>query len=316
MKALHKKSTEPQGKVKDADCGRTDESNSAGEMNKFNRMRKRLYEIMEPSGKGDAASKVYDVFMLAVIVLSLIPLAFKEEPTVFTVIDKVAAGIFILDYIARLLTADFAIERSDHIKDHVKKTWARFLVYPVTPMAIIDLLSILPSLTLISNAFRALKIFRSLRILRAFLAIRHSDLVFNTVKNVFWNKKVPLLTVLALAAGFILASALAVFNVEPETFPTFFDAVYWAAVSLTTVGYGDICTVTTVGRIVTILSSVFGVALIAMPSGILAAGFLEEFRAEKQKQADPKKASGPEMKPEEESESGGQLEQDDCNSPS
>ncbi len=79
----------------------------------------------------------------------------------------------------------------------------------------------------------------------------------------------------------MLISALVIFNVEPDSFETFFDAVYWATVSLTTMGYGDIYPVTTFGRIVTMVSSVFGIAIIALPAGIITAGFMEELYAEK-----------------------------------
>ena len=70
-------------------------------------------------------------------------------------------------------------------------------------------------------------------------------------------------------------SALVIYNVEPESFETFFDSIYWATISLTTVGYGDIYPVTTVGRIVTMVSSVFGIAIIALPSGVITAGYLD-----------------------------------------
>ncbi len=81
-----------------------------------------------------------------------------------------------------------------------------------------------------------------------------------------------------LAAGYILISALVIFNVEPNTFRTFFDAVYWATISLITVGYGDIYPVTYAGKVVTMLSNFMGVAVIAMPSGIITAGYLEEIK--------------------------------------
>lgn len=76
------------------------------------------------------------------------------------------------------------------------------------------------------------------------------------------------------------------FNVEPRinpatgkaTFDTFFDALYWATVTLTTVGYGDLCPVTDAGRIVAMLSSLFGVAIIALPSGVITASYMEELR--------------------------------------
>ena len=81
-----------------------------------------------------------------------------------------------------------------------------------------------------------------------------------------------------MAVAYIFVSALVVYNVEPDSFETFFDAVYWATISLTTVGYGDIYAVTTIGRLVTMISSVFGIAIIALPSGVITAGYLEEMK--------------------------------------
>ena len=83
-----------------------------------------------------------------------------------------------------------------------------------------------------------------------------------------------------MAIAYVLVSALVIYNVEPESFGSFFDAIYWATVSLTTVGYGDIYPVTTIGRIVTMISSVFGIAIIALPSGVLTAGYLSEVNKE------------------------------------
>ncbi len=78
----------------------------------------------------------------------------------------------------------------------------------------------------------------------------------------------------------VLISALVIYNVEPDSFKTFFDAIYWATISLTTVGYGDLYPVTTIGRIVTMISSVFGIAIIALPSGVITAGYLSEISKE------------------------------------
>ena len=79
-----------------------------------------------------------------------------------------------------------------------------------------------------------------------------------------------------MAVAYILISALVIYNVEPESFETFFDAIYWATISLTTVGYGDIYPITTIGRIVTMISSAFGIAIIALPSGVITAVYLDE----------------------------------------
>ena len=85
-----------------------------------------------------------------------------------------------------------------------------------------------------------------------------------------------LTAVATMAVAYVVISALVIYNVEPDSFETFFDAIYWATISLTTVGYGDIYPVTTIGRIVTMISSVFGIAIIALPSGVITAGYLEE----------------------------------------
>ena len=95
------------------------------------------------------------------------------------------------------------------------------------------------------------------------------------ILTVLRRQKSALLTVGALAGGYILISALVVFNVEPDTFNSFFDAIYWATISLTTVGYGDIYPVSTAGRIFTMLSSMVGIAVVALPAGIITAGYMD-----------------------------------------
>ena len=131
-------------------------------------MRKRIYEIIEVSKDNDLVSKIYDIFMMVVIFASLIPLAFKEQTTVFLWLDKITVMIFIVDYLLRLITADYKLN---------SKGKAAILIYPFTPMAIIDLLSILPSMTILNSGFKLLKIFRLLRtfrVFRVFKAVRYS----------------------------------------------------------------------------------------------------------------------------------------------
>ena len=232
------------------------------------RFRKRLFEIIESAKESDRVSNIYDIFMMITIVVSIIPLAFKEELPAFIIIDKIAVVIFIIDYLLRVLTADYKLNKGS----------LSFILYPITPMALIDLLCILPSLSIISSSFRLLKIFRlfrTFRVFRIFKAVRYSKSIY-LIKNVFKNSKKPLITVGFLAAAYVMISALVIFNAEPDTFNTFFDAIYWATVSLTTMGYGDIYPVTTIGRIVTMVSSIFGIAIIALPSGIITAGLMEE----------------------------------------
>lgn len=228
-------------------------------------MREKLYEIIEPA-KGNLVSKIYDFFMMAMILISLVPLAFKSTNTVFVVIEYVTIVVFILDYLLRLFTADLKL----------KKSVSSFFIYPFTPMAVIDLLSILPAITILNQSLKLLKIFRLLRALkvfRTFKFLRYSK-SFEVIVEVFHQQKKILGAVATMAVAYILVSALIIYNVEPESFENFFEAIYWATVSLTTVGYGDIYPVTTIGRIVTMVSSIFGIAIIALPSGVITAGYL------------------------------------------
>lgn len=232
-------------------------------------MREKLYALFEPTDESDnGKSKYYDWFMMTSILISIIPLAFKTHYPVFDIIEYITVTIFIFDYLLRLLTADFFVGKG-------KKS---FFIYPFTPMAVIDLISILPSIFVINKGLKLLKLFRlfrSFRVFRVFKVIRYSKNI-RMILRIFKKSKGPLLTVGGIALGYVLISALVILNIEPETFDNYFDAVYWATVSLTTMGYGDIYPVTKAGKFITMLSSVFGVAIIALPASIITAGMMEE----------------------------------------
>ena len=166
--------------------------------------RKTLFQIIEPHQKENAIEKAYDVFMFLTIIVSLIPLTTKSHTGIFMWLDFVSTIIFVIDYLLRLLTADYKLEKGK----------LSFLLYPFT----------------------------------------------------------------FLALGYIFISALIIFNVEPSTFPNFFDALYWATISLTTVGYGDIYAVSTTGKIITMISSFLGIAIVALPAGIITAGYMKEIK--------------------------------------
>jgi voltage-gated potassium channel len=232
-------------------------------------MREKLFNIVERAEGENRLSQVYDVFMMVTIFVSIVPLAFRAETSFFFVLDKITVAIFIVDYLLRLVTADYKYGRH---------TVGSFLRYPFSFLAVVDLVSILPSLTLLNSGFKLLKIFRlfrTFRVFRVFKTLRYSKNI-RILTAVLRNSKESLIAVGTLAVAYVLISALVIFNVEPQSFETFFDAVYWATVSLTTVGYGDIYPVTTLGRMVTMVSSVFGIAIIALPAGIITAGYMQE----------------------------------------
>ena len=218
---------------------------------------------------------------------------FAQDYRVFHYIEQVTVALFIIDYILRWITADYRLG----------KKGLSFVLYPFTGWAIIDLLSILPGLSILApgfKIFRVTRLLRLLRILRLFKFIRYTDKI-QILGKVVRKERNVLLTVLVIAIFYVFLTALIMFNAEPHTNPVtgattfgdFFDALYWATVTLTTVGYGDMIPVTDIGRFVSMLSSLFGVAIIALPSGVITASYLEELRHEKRgkKTLDEKEAA-------------------------
>ena len=145
-------------------------------------MRKRIFEVIELSRDGDKVSAVYDSFMIVLIMLSLVPLMFKESTPLLTAIDKICVCVFILDYLLRLATADYKLGKPGLFS---------FVRYPFTFMALVDLLSILPSLTVLNGGFKILRIlrmsraFRVLRVLRAFRYSRSIRIMADVLQRSF-----------------------------------------------------------------------------------------------------------------------------------
>jgi len=227
-------------------------------------MRKKIYKTVHVY-EGSLLSIVYKWFMIAVIVASLIPLTSKETNSVYRAIDGICLVIYIMDFILRWITADYKFGNHH---------WTSFVRYPFRIISVIDLMSVFALLCPLFGWFRhssltdVLKVFRIIRIFRYSKGIR-------TIIDILQKSKKALIAVGSLAVGYILISALIIFNIEPGTFNTFFDAVYWATVSLTTVGYGDIYPVTAIGRSIAMLSSFFGIAIVALPAGVVTAEYMK-----------------------------------------
>lgn len=238
-------------------------------------LQKKIYILINKDHKHDIASHIYDWVMLFMILTSIVPLMFIEDYPIFGIIERVTVTAFIIDYILRWYSSPLQLSKGTK----------SYLIYPFTPMAIIDLLSILPGLNLMNASFKLLRLTRLLKIVRLLKITRYSSKISMFI-NVLKKERHVLFAVMLLALFYIFITALIMFNAEPhinpktgeETFHSFFDALYWATVTLTTVGYGDLCPVTEIGRVVSMLSSLFGVAIIALPSGVITASYLEELR--------------------------------------
>ncbi len=237
--------------------------------------RHRLARIIDADRAHDKASMIYDWCMIVVIVLSLLPLMFlSDNNPVLDFISWATVIVFLIDFIARCYVSPVD-------KYKVGLPWWRR--YPFSFMGAVDFLSILPVFGMINNKLYLFKLFRLARIVAIIKYTRYSDkddLLLRVLKrNLSVIKTISIFMLL-----YVYISALLIYNIEPhinpstgeETFSTFFDAVYWSVVTLTTVGYGDIYPVTLLGKIISICSMICGIGMIATASSVVTAGIIEE----------------------------------------
>lgn len=235
--------------------------------------KRRVYEVIEVSNVGDRSSRAYDVMITTAVIVGLLPMTLKGENLYTRLIEFLTGFIFLTDYCVRVYTADFKMGY---------KSIKAYIAYVLTPLAIMDLLAIIPVITLfvpVSGFIRLLKLFRFFRV---FKLIRYSKTMI-VIANVIRKVKSQLLAVLILILIYIFVSAMLVFQMEQEIFDSFLDALYWATISITTIGYGDISPVTPVGRIITMISALVGMAIIALPTGIITAAYMNEINKKKTK---------------------------------
>ena len=242
-------------------------------MTKQDLFKKRIYEVIEASKAEDIASSAYDIMIFFAVIVGLIPLTMKTSNVYTRLIDLVTVIIFLVDYLLRLYTSDYKMG---------VKSYKAYIAYGFTPMAIVDLLSIVPILSFVFPSKTVIGLFRVFRVFRVFKLTRYFKTMV-TITNVLRKVKKQLFSVLVLTVSYILATAMLIFQIEPDKFGTFFDAVYWSTISITTIGYGDISPDTQIGRLITILSALVGVAVIALPSGIITAAYMEEIKRKKGK---------------------------------
>ncbi len=234
--------------------------------------KRRVYEVIEVSNIGDSSSRAYDVLMTTAVIVGMVPLTLKRDSQYTTIIEIMTACIFIIDYIARVYTADYKMGY---------KGARAYFHYIISPLAIFDLLSIVPVLYLLFpiSFMRLLKLFRIFRVLKLIRYSKTMVIIANVVRRV----KNQLVAVLILITIYIFVSAMLIFQLEPNLFESFFDALYWATISITTIGYGDIYPTTDLGQFITMISALVGVAVIALPSGMITAAYMNEISKKKSK---------------------------------
>ncbi len=236
-------------------------------------MRQWLYNNLVNANSKNPYSTSYNILMIIAVVLGIVPLMFRDEHIYFHNFEVFCCSLFVFDYIINWLTIDYSRNKKGGLKS--------FLFYPFTAWAIIDLLTILPLFNIFNKGFltlRLIKVARILRILRLFKKSQHLSIIVTVIRS----ELVVLSNVLFLCVVYIFISALIMFNFE-YNIDDFLDALYWATTALTTVGYGDICPSSDIGKIISMISSLFGIAVVALPAGIITARYLDELNSRRSK---------------------------------
>lgn len=242
--------------------------------------RKRIFNIIQIGNKDDFWSKSFDYIIVFVILLNLLVTllstfdAMKKYSGLFSVIELVTIIFFTVEYILRLWTADY-------LYPNLSRPAAVFR-FMFSVLGLIDLLTFVPYyLPIIFPAgIVAFRIFRVIRIFRLFRINAQYD-AFNVIIDIISEKKRQILSSMVLIFIFLVAASLCMYDLEheaqPELFDNAFSGMWWAVSALLTVGYGDIYPITTIGRILAILIAFLGVGMVAIPTGIISAGFVEHY---------------------------------------
>lgn len=242
---------------------------------------KRLWEIMEVANPDDKPSKVFDIFILTLISLSVLAVILETLDTVrqgysdlFFYFEAFTTTIFTFEYLGRV----WSCVTSDRFS-HPFRGRIRFVR---TPLALIDLIAILPFyLPFLGLDLRFVRMFRLSRIFRIAKAARYISSL-SLFGSVFRKRKEELLiTTFLMIILLIISSSLMYYfenSAQPDQFTSIPATMWWAVATLTTVGYGDIYPITGIGKVIGSVVAVLGIALFALPTGILGAGFVEELR--------------------------------------
>lgn len=251
--------------------------------------RKRVWETLEPARDDDNLSKKIDIFLLILITLNVFAVILETVDTlyikyqkIFTYFEMFSVTVFIIEYLLRFWSC---IENENKTVGSLNQR----IKYAFSFSAIIDLMAILPSIIALIYPTVDLRFIRALRIIRLLKFSRYSSSI-NSLLLVLWDQRKSF-----GAAFFILFIALIIASsgmylvekdVQPDKFGSIPDAMWWAIVTLTTVGYGDVTPITSVGRIFGSIIIILGIGTVALPSGILAAAFSDFTKRNQKKYED------------------------------
>lgn len=242
--------------------------------------KRRIFEIIQVGKDQDKASIIFDFFIAGVICINLFITLFatfdEAEPYmgILNTVDLITMIIFAVEYGLRLWTADYLYPK--------KKPFLARRAFIFSFFGVIDVLTFLPYFlpVFFPAGIGTFRLLRVIRILRLFRVNAYYD-AFNIITDVLNEKKNQIFSSVCMILILMLASSLLMYNLEheaqPDKFQNAFSGIWWSVSTLLTVGYGDICPITPIGQVVAIFIAFLGVGMVAIPTGIISAGFVEHY---------------------------------------
>ncbi|MEN6578580.1 MAG: ion transporter [Phycisphaerales bacterium] len=257
------------------------------------RARRRTREIMAHGQAIDTPSRVFDTFIVGLILLNVAAMVIESVehirllvPTWFTAFEYFSVAVFSVEYVLRIWSS---VEDPAYAKPFLGR-----LRFAIAPLAMVDLAAVLPFylpfLGVDLRVLRMFRLFRVMRIMRVAKLARYSDSLQMLLRVVKSRRDQLLGAVFILLILLIVAASLMYYaehEAQPKVFSSIPAAMWWAAVTLTTVGYGDAYPITPIGKVMASMTAILGIGMFALPTAVLGAGFLEELASHKKTQCCP-----------------------------
>ena len=247
-------------------------------------IRKRIWEILETNNPNDKFSYYTDILLISLIILNIIAVLLETVDSIynkyaleFLIFERISTAIFLIEYILRIWVCVEAKAKKNNLIARLK--------YASTWPAIIDLLAVLSGL--LPMFFDVdLRILRALRMLRLLKFSRYFK-VMNLLLGVLKEEKQSFLAAMFLLTIAMLIASTGIYifekDAQPEKFGSIPEAMWWAIATLTTIGYGDVTPITSMGKFFGAIIAIIGIGVVALPSGILASGFTDQLKRRQSK---------------------------------
>ena len=248
------------------------------------KIKNKVYDVLERAESDNLSSRIVNIFLISLILLNLLLVIVETFNVPYSIqkvlnhVETISVIIFTVEYVLRVWISDLISPGKNVVLSRIQ--------YIFSFMAIVDILAILPFYLplIIPIDLRVLRTLRIIRLFRIFKINRYID-ALSTIGKVFKRKASQLISSVIVVGLLMIISAVLMYNIEnqaqPEQFSNAFSSLWWAIATLTTVGYGDIYPITTLGKILSAVIALLGIGLVAVPTGIITSGFMEVLAEDK-----------------------------------